>query len=170
MKKYLSILIAFLAALPLQAQERIYLNTDRNVYLAGDLVYCSLFCVKNGALSDFSSTAYLELISTDGTAAEAKIGLFAGRGAGSFRIPANTPTGNYRLVAYTARSQAAADEARTLAVFNSGSTARVDGGVQIVAPDAYKAPALPEDRADGLSLSLPAPRPIFVGLKSICSL
>lgn len=159
MKKTLAlILLALCGLLPGRAQERIYVVTDRSAYLAGDLVFCSLFCVdENGHQSDFSAVSYLELISGDGTATEAKIGLFNGRGAGSFRIPAQTPTGTYRLVAYTARSQACPEGSRILSVFNTGSTARVNGGVQLVPEKDYKAVAGAPDSVTGdIILSLPA--------------
>lgn len=151
-----SLLSAVLVALPVLAQDRIYVVTDRSAYLAGDLVYCSLFCVDDqGRQSGFSAVSYLELISSEGTAVEAKVGLFEGRGAGWFRLPLNMPTGNYSLVAYTARSQAAPDAARTLAVFNSTSKARVAGGVNIV-PEKQYVPFIPADAEDGLTLSIPA--------------
>ena len=77
--------------------ERIYLSTDRSVYLAGDAVWCSLTCLdENGRFSNASAVSYVELVSTEGTACTAKIGLLEGRGAGSFRIPVTTPTGTYR--------------------------------------------------------------------------
>ena len=114
--------------------ERVYVSTDRPVYLAGDAVWCSLSILdRNGRFSNESAVAYLELVSTDGTACTAKIGLLEGRGAGSFRIPVTTPTGTYRLVAYTAVN--AAEEgmpwmagSRILTVFNTTSAARVAGG------------------------------------------
>ncbi|MBR0053652.1 MAG: hypothetical protein IJP73_07090 [Bacteroidales bacterium] len=118
--------------------ERVYVSTDRPVYLAGDAVWCSLSILdRNGRFSNESAVAYLELVSTDGTACTAKIGLLEGRGAGSFRIPVTTPTGTYRLVAYTAVN--AAEEgtpwmagSRILTVFNTTSAARVAGGVELV--------------------------------------
>ena len=88
------------AAVPV---ERIYVSTDREVYVAGDAVWCSLTCLDgNGRFSNESAVSYLELVSEAGTACTAKIGLLEGRGAGSFRIPVTAPTGTYRLVAYTA--------------------------------------------------------------------
>ena len=159
MKKTFALLLLGLCCLvPGRAQDRIYVVTDRSAYLAGDLVYCSLFCVdEKGRQSDFSAVSYLELISADGTAAEVKVGLFNGRGAGCFRIPAQAPTGYYRLMAYTARSQAALDGARLLAVFNTGSTDRVTDGVSLVPEKDYRAPELPADsQAGGLTLSFPA--------------
>lgn len=157
-KSIITFLAACLLALPLLAQDRIYVVTDRNAYLAGDIVYCSLFCVDGqGRLSDFSAVSYLELVSPEGTATEAKVGLFGGRGAGWFRIPLNTPTGNYALMAYTARSQTAPESARTLAVFNTTSNARVKDGVRLV-PESQYAPSIPADGQPegGLSLTMPA--------------
>lgn len=147
-----------LSVLGAGASERIHVITDRSSYIAGDLVYCSLFCVdENGRQSGYSAVSYLELISADGTVAEAKVGLFQGRGAGCFRIPVSAPTGNYALVAYTAGSAASREDARVLAVFNTTSAARISGGVQIVPDNEYIQPAAPDVvDAGGLSLSLPA--------------
>ena len=155
--KLIFLIIGLLATLSAFAQDRIYIATDRNAYLAGDLVYCSLFCADmSGERQDFSAVSYLELISGDGTAAEAKIGLFNGRGAGSFRIPASTPTGNYKLIAYTARNQAVEEGSRILSVFNASSTARVKDGVQIVPAGQYRSPEAPADAYTGnISLFLP---------------
>ena len=154
MKRLLSTWILLLAGLVALAGERIYIVTDRNAYIAGDMVYCSLFVVdETGAQSNFSAVSYLELISAEGTAVEAKIGLFAGRGAGAFRLPAGMPTGNYRLVAYTSGSAYDPAGARTLAVFNTTSLARVKGGVTL--NKAWKPyPALPEEARGGIHLSM----------------
>ena len=144
-----------LAALPGLAGERIYIVTDRNAYIAGDMVYCSLFVVDDsGAQSNFSAVSYLELISAEGTAVEAKIGLFAGRGAGAFRLPSGMPSGNYRLVAYTSGNAYSPDGARTLAVFNTSSLARVKGrraAKQWVEP----APLPAEEAQGGIRVSMP---------------
>jgi len=158
MRKYFILLTFLLSSLCVRAQERIFVITDRSTYIAGDLVYCSLFAMDNeGRPSGFSAISYLELISADGTVAEVKVGLFEGRGAGSFRIPTSAPTGNYSLVAYTAQSQAAPGSARTLAVFNTTSTARVKGGVTLVPESQFTGFDEPEMPSQGgLSLSLPA--------------
>ena len=75
--------------------ERIFVSTDRSAYLAGDAVWCSLTCLdENGLYSNASAISYVELVSEEGTACTAKIGLLQGRGAGSFRIPVTTPTGD----------------------------------------------------------------------------
>ena len=117
--------------------ERVYVSTDRSTYIAGDAVWCSLTCLDgNGRLSNASAVSYVELVSEEGTACTAKIGLLEGRGAGSFRIPVTTPTGTYRLLAYTAVNTAENGTpwlagSRLVTVFNTTSQARVAGGVTI---------------------------------------
>ena len=158
MKRITLSLLLCLVLVPARSQEqdRIYVATDRPAYLAGDMVFCSLFCTdENGHRNGFSAVSYVELISADGTVAEAKIALFDGRGSGSFRIPASAPSGNYTLMAYTSRSQAVPDGSRVLSVYNTYSTARVHDGVQLVPADAYR-PFTEPDAQEGISLSLPA--------------
>ena len=140
------------AAVPV---ERIYVSTDREVYVAGDAVWCSLTCLdENGRFSNESAVSYLELVSEAGTACTAKIGLLEGRGAGSFRIPVTAPTGTYRLVAYTAVN--AGEEgapwmagSRLLTVFNTTSAARVPDGVEILDESAYESLSQPEAAPQG---------------------
>ncbi|MBO5596687.1 MAG: hypothetical protein J5917_07940 [Bacteroidales bacterium] len=158
MKRLISTTLLLLAALSGLAGERIYIVTDRNAYIAGDMVYCSLFVVDDsGAQSNFSAVSYLELISAEGTAVEAKIGLFAGRGAGAFRLPSGMPSGNYRLVAYTSGNAYSPDGARTLAVFNTSSLARVKGGVRL--NSGWKPAPLPAEEAKGgIRVSMPGRR------------
>ena len=117
--------------------ERIFVSTDRSAYLAGDAVWCSLTCLdENGLFSNASAISYVELVSEEGTACTAKIGLLEGRGAGSFRIPVTTPTGTYRILAYTAVNAAESGSpwlagSRLVTVFNTTSRARVAGNVVI---------------------------------------
>lgn len=140
------------AAVPV---ERIYVSTDREVYVAGDAVWCSLTCLDgNGRFSNESAVSYMELVSEAGTACTAKIGLLEGRGAGSFRIPVTAPTGTYRLVAYTAVN--AGEEgtpwmagSRLLTVFNTTSAARVPDGVEILDESAYESLPQPEAAPQG---------------------
>lgn len=155
MRRLFCTALLLLAGLVGLAGERIYIVTDRNAYIAGDMVYCSLFVVDDaGVQSSYSAVSYLELISAEGTAAEAKIGLFAGRGAGAFRLPAGMPTGNYRLVAYTSGSAYDPAGARTLAVFNTATLARVKGGVQL--NNAWKPYPVPAEEVEGgIRVSMP---------------
>ena len=156
-KYCLILLLCFaLSLLTARAQEKLYVATDRGAYISGDRVYFSLFCVDGeGRQSDFSAVSYLELISTDGTVAEAKAGLFGGRGAGSFQIPASAPTGNYLLVAYTATGKAVPEGSRLLSIYNTTSTARVKDGVTIVPQGQWSAPETKEQYDEKLVLSFP---------------
>ena len=169
MKKILSIVLALSAGILAGAAvpvERIYVSTDRDVYIAGDAVWCSLTSLDgNGRFSNESAVSYLELVSENGTVCTAKIGLLEGRGAGSFRIPVTTPTGTYRLVAYTAVN---ADEegspwmagSRLLTIFNTTSSVRVPNGVEILDESAYAALEQPVTAPEGqLQLSARARLP-----------
>ena len=155
--------------------ERIYISTDRDVYLAGDVIWCSLSCLdENGRFSNASAISYLELVSGDGTACTAKIGLLEGRGAGSFRIPVSAPTGTYRLIAYTAVNAAEDGTpwqagSRLLTIFNSTSRARVADGVEILDEASYEsrnpAQVAPEGSLElSMRIHLPKDSPAVINL------
>ena len=116
--------------------ERTYVCTDRHSYVAGEDVFCSVFCFDggSGSLSDFSSVAYVELISPEGSAVRVKMALQDGRGAGRLRLPSNLPTGNYRLIAYTALNRNEEDMdyfrgSRVISVYNTLSASRQESVV-----------------------------------------
>ena len=134
-------------------RERVYISTDRDVYVAGDAVWLSAWCLDagTGRLSGFSKTAYVEVHSPTGMVQTAKIALNGGRGAGRLTLPTTLPTGNYRLFAYTrlGASEEGFDPvpgAKTLSVFNTLSTERTEGGVELV-PEAPKALSVPSTGA-----------------------
>ena len=151
MRKILAIIYVLALAFQAQAQdsarlrERVYVSTDRDVYVAGDRVWLSAWCVdaSSGRLSDFSRIAYVEVHSPEGMVQTAKCALDGGRGAASLMLPNTLPTGNYRILAYTVlgTSENGADlsvGARTISVFNTFTTERAEGGVKVVesAPEA----------------------------------
>ena len=144
MKRIYTILTAvLLATISLAAPaERIYVSTDRNIYLAGEDIWCSVFLIdsQTESYSNFSAVSYMELVSTDGTAAMAKIAIVNGRGAGRFRIPSNTPTGNYRLISYTAQNTNEEPDlfgSKLLSIFNTSSVARVKDGTRLITEEEY---------------------------------
>ena len=156
MKRIQAFLSLLLCLTPLFAQqrtvERVYVTTDRDAYVAGEQIGCSAFCVDvRGGLSTVSRVAYLELHSADGLAASARLALEQGRGAGTIALPASLPTGNYRLIAYTAQNRAEIGydyegiASKTISVFNALTTDRVADGVEVLTPEAYA--ALAEERS-----------------------
>jgi hypothetical protein len=135
MRKVISILALLICSWSLiLGQERVYVSTDKDIYLAGEDVWYSLYCLdeKSGNHSDLSDVAYLQFVSNDGVAATAKGALIGGRGCGRFRIPMTLPTGNYSIVSYTKCDGGDAVgpfNGKVISIFNTSTTARVQGGV-----------------------------------------
>jgi len=150
-------------ALPCRGQERTvertYISTDRPYYASGDRMYCSAFCLTpDGGKSPFSAVAYLELYSIDGHSVTGKVALLEGRGAGYIDIPSDLPTGNYRLIAYTAvnKNENGFDytfHPKTISIYNTSTTSRVAGGVTVSQSDGMKAGVRP-DQSGNLSMSI----------------
>lgn len=135
--------------------ERSYVCTDRHSYVAGEDVFCSVFCFDggSGSLSDFSSVAYVELISPEGSAVRVKMALQDGRGAGRLRLPSTLPTGNYRLIAYTALNRNEEDMdyfrgSRVISVYNTLSASRQES----VVLDAASAAVAGKDHSYGAAV------------------
>jgi hypothetical protein len=84
--------------------EKIYVRTDKNFYMAGDIAWFSIYDVdgnKHRPL-DISKVAYVELLDQRNNAVlQAKIELSKGKGDGSFHLPISLTSGNYKLRAYT---------------------------------------------------------------------
>jgi hypothetical protein len=85
-------------------QEKIYVHTDKNFYLTGEIIWFKLYntdAIFNRPL-DISSVAYVEIMDTlNKPVQQAKIGLNKGEGDGSFYLPQSISSGNYKLRAYT---------------------------------------------------------------------
>lgn len=148
MKRIATLLILALAALDCIAQEhlseRVYVSTDRDVYVAGDELFFSAFCLDMhaGGLSGGSRTAYLEIVSSDGPVQTAKVALEGGRGGGVIHLLNTIPSGEYRLTAYTAQcfnedGYDFLEGAKTLSIINPFTTARAASGVRILSDEEY---------------------------------
>jgi hypothetical protein len=85
-------------------QEKLYVDTDRELYLTGETLWFKIYYV-DGALhlpSDFSKVAYVEILDDENKVMlQAKTALKEGEGQGTLFIPASITTGNYHLRAYT---------------------------------------------------------------------
>lgn len=149
MKRILLSILSIICLMPLcEAQEhlseRVYVSTDSDVYVAGDDMFVSAFCLDmaTGAMSGGSAVAYLEVISPEGPVQTGKIALRKGRGGGVVSLPNTIPTGNYKLVAYTAQcfNEVGYDfeeGAKVISVINPFTTERSSSGVEVVDDEAY---------------------------------
>ncbi|MCF8451862.1 MAG: hypothetical protein K9G42_01590, partial [Pedobacter sp.] len=88
----------------LNLQEKVYVHTDRELYLAGEILWFKLYnvnTVSNRSI-DFSKVAYVEIIDKNQKPVlQAKIAIEKGSGSGSLYLPVSLSSGNYQLRAYT---------------------------------------------------------------------
>lgn len=84
--------------------EKMFVHTDKTVYLAGELMWFKIYQVDGYVHEplDVSKISYIEIISADRKPVlQGKIAMVAGTGTGSFLIPPSLSSGNYVLRAYT---------------------------------------------------------------------
>ena len=82
--------------------ERIYVQTDKHLYLAGESVLMKLLTTGPEQIPvSFSKVAYVELVADTIAQLQIKVELTNGTGAGYMALPADLPSGYYRLIAYT---------------------------------------------------------------------
>jgi hypothetical protein len=85
-------------------QEKIYVQTDKQFFVAGELIWLKLWVVDASLHKplELSKVAYVDILDRNNRAvAEAKIELKAAEGNGSIYLPIHLPSGNYKLRAYT---------------------------------------------------------------------
>src|SRR4051812_43126060 len=85
-------------------QEKQFVHTDKNFYLAGEIVWFKIYNISEAQnkLVDVSKVAYVEIIDKGNSPIlQAKINLQNGTGNGSFYIPVSAASGTYKLRAYT---------------------------------------------------------------------
>lgn len=145
-KRSISIVVAVLALLvdiTAQGQERVYVSTDKNAYLAGEDLWCSVYCKDGttGKYSNLSSVAYLEFHSAKGLEETIKVPMIEGRGCGRLQIPFDFATGNYAIIAYTklhGGDSKGEFKGKVVTVYNTVTAEKVDNYVEVVEqlPDA----------------------------------
>lgn len=94
----------FLNISPNHIREKVFVHTDRNVYVSGNILWFKLYVVNNATnkLLDLSKVGYVEILnSSNEPVLQGKIALKNGTGSGSFDLPASLESGNYELRAYT---------------------------------------------------------------------
>jgi len=83
-------------------RERIYLQTDKQTYLSGEFIWLKIITTtETGLPVSFSKIAYVELLDGNTTYMQIKMDVEHGTGNGCMVVPANIPTGYYRIIAYT---------------------------------------------------------------------
>jgi hypothetical protein len=85
-------------------QEKLFVHTDKESYLAGEICWFKLYLVDAGGHHplDLSKVAYLEWLDKDDKPVlQTKVGLGNGHGDGSVYLPLALHSGNYKLRAYT---------------------------------------------------------------------
>ena len=84
--------------------EKVYVRTDRNTYLTGELMWFKVYCVDgyNNKPLDLSKVVYLEMLSeANEPVLQRKVEMQNGIGVGSMFVPAALSAGNYKIRAYT---------------------------------------------------------------------
>ncbi len=85
-------------------EEKIFVHTDKSFYLTGEIAWFKLYVVNaaNNKPLTLSKVAYVEILDSNNKAIlRAKIALKEGEGNGSFYLPVNLNSGNYKFRAYT---------------------------------------------------------------------
>ena len=86
----------------IELRERIYVQTDKQLYLAGEQIRMKLLTLDTEQISlVFSKVAYAELVGDSIARVQIKVALSDGIGEGRMLLPVDLPTGYYRLIAYT---------------------------------------------------------------------
>lgn len=111
-------------------EERLFVHTDKDAYVSGDIIWFKLYGLPNIAQQSaiVSKIAYVELTDSAGhSVLQAKISLNKGEEHGSFQLPVNLASGNYTIRAYTNWMK------------NEGSDGLFQKNIQIINP--FVAPA-----------------------------
>ncbi|RYF99263.1 MAG: hypothetical protein EOO02_17260, partial [Chitinophagaceae bacterium] len=86
-------------------QEKLFVHTDKEFYLAGEIIWYKLYYVDgiNHHPIDLSKVAYIEILDQNNKPVmQGKNALKNSAGKGSFYLPSSVNSGNYKLRAYTA--------------------------------------------------------------------
>ncbi len=86
--------------------ERVYVQTDKSVYLAGEIIWLKMYVTDTeGKPSTLSKIGYIELDDGSSVAAQIKLDVKNGLGLGWMIIPETVASGNYRMISYTRNMQ-----------------------------------------------------------------
>jgi len=100
----ISVLLFFCFSLKAEERvyERVYVHTDKDNYIAGEDILLKFYVITaNFQPSDLSKVGYVEICDTEKPWIQLKVALEKGAGSGKINIPADIPSGIYRLSGYT---------------------------------------------------------------------
>ncbi len=106
MKKFFLFIItlqfSFLVNAQMTERERIYVQTDKQLYIAGELLWMKMYTTDDeGKLMALSKVGYVELLSDSIPEVQVKLDIQNGSGMGWLELSPMLSTGYYRLIAYT---------------------------------------------------------------------
>jgi hypothetical protein len=144
-------------------RERLHLHTDKDLYLAGELVWLKAVATDDtGRPAHLSKVGYVELLDESSPQVQIKLELENGIGEGSFFLPPTLPTGHYRLVAYTRYMRNEGEAVyydRLLPVINPFIPLRACASVGF--PSSASTSTAPPDATTTLSLSVSTDRDVY---------
>ena len=123
-------------------RERVYIQTDKQTYLAGELMWMKLYLTDElGLPSLFSKIGYVELVDETNAQVQVKLDIINGIAGGWMEFPVTLSTGNYRLIAYTTNMRNEGESVffnKTISIINTfkadapvkAKTATVTGGAE----------------------------------------
>jgi len=85
-----------------ELRERMYVQTDKQLYLAGETILMKFTTTDEAHIPlVLSKTGYAELVMDTVARVQMKVELTDGTGSGQMTLPEDLPSGYYRLIAYT---------------------------------------------------------------------
>lgn len=84
-------------------QEKVYLQTDRDQYIAGETIWMKAWCTTESIPGLLSRILYIDLVNSEGTVVAKKMYRLDSLGStpADFDLPASVKSGNYSVNAYT---------------------------------------------------------------------
>src|SRR3984957_18328734 len=85
-------------------QEKIFVHTDKNTYLPGEILWFKIYCVDGNDHKplNLSKVVYVDVLDNNqNRIIQSKVSVKNGVGSGSLYIPVSVTNGNYKFRAYT---------------------------------------------------------------------
>jgi len=131
--------------------ERIYLQTDKNLYLAGESILMKIITTdyKHNPII-FSKVAYVEITDDSDTKIQIMVSLNNGIGTGRVLLPVDLQSGYYRIIAYTQYMRNEGTDVffeKNIAVINT-----FQSGYYLQQENLHLAPSVLREERTGISL------------------